>query len=181
MIVLFHHMLKMSLKCKSLSFLCYYNTCRKKYRSLIFHESNIQILISAMTSTSISLEITNAIKDCDNGYIEIRCVFNVELKSDFAIISLRRLEADVVSVSEGVVFGELANRSGVAVNSFLRDVSTSYLSIRIMSSVVKPLKDKGPYQCFLHDIDTSDQLIVKRFTLEMLNITGNTTTIFHVS
>ena len=140
-------------------------------------------LISAMTSTSISLEITNTIKDCDNGSIEIRCVFKGELNSDFAIISLRRLEADVVSVSEDVVFedSELANRSGVAVNSFIRDVGTSYLSIRIMSSVVKPLKDKGPYQCVLHDIDTSDQLIVKRSTLEMLNITGNTTTIFHVS
>ena len=61
-------------------------------------------LISAMTSTSISLEIINTIKDYDNGYIEIRCVFKGELKSDFAIISLRRLEADVVSVSEDVVF-----------------------------------------------------------------------------
>ena len=175
MIVLFHHMLKNVSKMKL--------PVISAHWSLVFMKVTYKYSISVMTSTSISLEITNTIKDCDNGYIEIRCVFKGELKSDFAIISLRRLEADIESVSEDVVFedSELANRSGVAVNSFIRDVGTSYLSIRIMSSVVKPLKDKGPYQCVLHDIDTSDQLIVKRSTLEMLNITGNTTTIFHVS
>ena len=37
----------------------------------------------------------------------------------------------------------LASRSGVVVNSSISDAGLSHMSIRIMSSVVKPQKDKG--------------------------------------
>ena len=98
---------------------------------------------------SISLEISNTIKDCDKGYTEIRCVVDGQSIREVFRIVLTRLDERVAYVSEDVVLvdTELANRSGVAVSSLIRDVGTSYLSIRIMGSVVKPLKDKGAYQC----------------------------------
>ena len=100
---------------------------------------------------SISLEISNTIEDCDKGYIEIRCVVNGQSITEVFIL-LTRLDERVAYVSEDVVLvdTELANRSGVVVSSLIRDVGTSYLSIRIMGSVVKPQKDKGPYQCLLY-------------------------------
>ena len=38
---------------------------------------------------------------------------------------------------------ELASRFGVVVTSSISDAGLSHMSIRIMSSVVKPQKDKG--------------------------------------
>lgn len=129
-----------------------------------------------MTSASISLEITNKFKDCDEGYIEIRCVVKGELVADIFSISLKRLDKEVAYVSYDIALEdtELANRSGVLVSSLIRDDGLSYLSIRIMGSVVKPLKDKGPYQCLLIGIDKKFGSLIERSTLEMLNITGNT-------
>ena len=122
---------------------------------------------------SISLEISNTIRDCDKGYMEISCIVDGQSIKEVFIL-LKRLDERVAYVSEDVVLvdTELANRSGVVVSSLIRDVGTSYLSIRIMGSVVKPLKYKGPYQCLLEGIDRKFGLIVERSTLELLNITG---------
>ena len=127
-------------------------------------------------STSISLEITNALHDCDNGYIEIRCVVNGGLLAEIREISLRALERNVAYFRSD---GELgykggANRSGVLVSSLIRDAGLSFLSIRIMGSMVKPQKDKGPYQCVLNSLDANYGFITEKSRLEMLNITGNT-------
>ncbi|XP_078322080.1 uncharacterized protein LOC111111067 [Crassostrea virginica] len=104
--------------------------------------------------TSISIEITNTLKgDCENGYIEFRCVVEhsrswvVEV---FSISLIKNYVENVVSVSkDGVLDDTLANRSGVAINSSFRqsNVGISYLIIRIMASEVKPEKDKGLYGC----------------------------------
>ena len=140
-----------------------------------FHENSIETFYYSNAVTLISLEITNSLKNCDNGYIDIRCVVKSELVAEIISISLKRQDKDFVSVSDHGVWEdtELINRSGVAVSSFIRDLSLSYLSIRIMSSVVKPLKDKGPYQCVLFRIDTNGGLIKEHSTLENLNISGN--------
>ena len=125
----------------------------------------------------ISLEITNTIKDCDKGYIEIRCVVDGQSITEVFEILLTRPGDLIAYVSVDVVLKdtELVNRSGVVVSSLIRDVGTSYLSIRIMGSVVKPLKDKGPYQCLLRGFDSKNGLTTQISTLEMLNITGNVT------
>ena len=60
----------------------------------------------------------------------------------------------------------LSYRSEVSVNSLISDVGLSYLSIRIMGSVVKPLKDKGPYQSCLEHFDVHKGLIIERSTLD---------------
>ena len=129
-----------------------------------------------MTSTSISLEITNTIKDCDNGYIEIRCIVKGDLVAEIISISLKTHDKDFVSVSDHDVWEdtdlELINRSGVSVMSLIRDVGLSYLSIRIISSVVYSQMDKGPYQCVLVGFDRNGGLFIERSTLEKLNITG---------
>ena len=129
-----------------------------------------------MTSASVSFEITNTLKDCDKGFIEIRCVVNGELVAKIIRISLLTLHENVAYVSNDIalVDTELATRSEVLVSSLIRDVGLSYLSIRIMGSVVKPLKDKGPYECILSGIHRQVGLFIERVTLEMLNITGNT-------
>ena len=129
-----------------------------------------------MKSTSISLEITNTLNDCDNGYIEIRCVVKGGLLAEIRAISLTALQRDVAYVrSDGVLWcKDLANRSGVLVSSLIRDVGLSFLSIRIMGSMVKPKKDKGPYQCVLNILDANYGFITEKSRLEMLNITGNT-------
>lgn len=141
--------------------------------------------ISAIASMSISLEITNTLQDCDNGYIEIRCVVKTDLVAEIVRLFLQRLDENVVIVKNGGVLKktELFNRSGVSVKSLIRDVGLSYLSIRIRSSVVNPKKDKGPYQCVSAGIDRFGGYIMERSTLEMLNITGtcNTTIIHFVS
>ena len=82
----------------------------------------------------ISLEITKTIKDCDKGYIEIRCVVNGQSITKVIQILLTRPDDHIAYVSEDVVLvdTELAYRSGVVVSSLIRDVGTSYLSIRIM-------------------------------------------------
>ena len=140
-----------------------------------------------MTLTSISLETTNPITNCDNGYIEIRCVINGELVAEIIEIELKRRDVYIVSVSRDVAFEgnvldyvstledtEIANRSGVVVSSLIRDVGVSYLSIRIMGSMLKPQKDKGPYQCELLGFDSNYGFIREDSRMEMLNITGNT-------
>ena len=102
-----------------------------------------------MTSASVSFEITNTLKDCDKGFIEIRCVVNGELVAKIIRISLLTLHENVAYVSNDIalVDTELATRSGVLVSSLIRDVGLSYLSIRIMGSVVKALKGEGAYEC----------------------------------
>ena len=147
--------------------------------------------ISAIASTSISLEITNTLKDCDNGYIEIRCVVKSDLvhEAEMIRISLKRLDEYIVFVGDGMRSvwknTELSNRSGVDVESFIRDVGLSYLSIRIRSSVVNPQKDEGSYHCVSEGFDRFGGFFIERSTLEMLNITGtctcNTTIIHFVS
>lgn len=126
---------------------------------------------------SISLEISNSIEDCDKGYTEIRCVVDGHSITEFFRIFLTRLDELVAYVSEDVVLKdtELVNRSGVVVSSLIREVGLSYLTIRIMGSVVKPVKDKGPYQCHLQGYDSHHGFIAEISTLEMLNITGNVT------
>ena len=113
--------------------------------------------ISALMSTSISLEITNTLDDCDNGYIEIRCVANGGLLhvAELRVISLRTLERDVAYFRSDGVSGrkELAKRSGVLVSSLIRDAGLSFLSIRVKGSMVIPQKDKGPYQCVFNSFD----------------------------
>ena len=53
----------------------------------------------------------------------------------------------------------LASRSGVVVNSSISDAGLSHMSIRIMSSVVNPQKDKGLYQYFLFGLNTFGGII----------------------
>ena len=138
-----------------------------------------------MMSPSISLEITNTLNDCDNGYIEIRCVIKSDLVAEIYRLFLQRLDENVVIVRDGGVLEktELSNRSGVSVKSLIRDVGLSYLSIRIRSSMVNPQKDEGPYQCVSVGFDINGGIFNERSTLEMLNITGtcNTTIIHFVS
>ena len=134
---------------------------------------------------SISLEISNTIKDCDKGYIEIRCVVNGQSITDVMIL-LARLNESVAYVSEDVVLvdTDLADRSGVVVSSLIRYVGSSYLSIRINGSVVKQLKDKGPYRCYFNGFDSDGGLISEFSTFEMLNRTGNlkfTFSVFNLS
>ena len=140
-----------------------------------------------MPLTSISLETTNVITctNCANGYIEIHCVVNGEQVAEIIEIELIRLDVSILSVSKTLALErndyvsnfedtELANRSGVVVSSLIRYGDVSYLSIRIMGSVVKPQKDKGPYQCVLRGFDTNYGFIREDPRREMLNITGNT-------
>ena len=135
---------------------------------------------------SISLELSNTLTDCDTGYIEIRCIIDSALVKEIISVSLKRYDVEVAfDLNESkllatlskdnnvLVDTEIANRSGVAVNSSISDDGLSYLSIRIIGSVVKPLMDKGPYQCFLMGFNTKYGLIIEDSALEMLNITGN--------
>lgn len=131
----------------------------------------------------ISLEINNTVADCDKGYIELCCAVNGELLSKIYTIQLKRFDGDdafVVIEYDGLVENpknvalvdtELANRSGVAVNSLINDTGLSYISIRIKSSVVNDQKDNGPYQCFLLGVDKENAATRNNSTLEMLNIT----------
>ncbi|XP_078322081.1 uncharacterized protein LOC111112324 [Crassostrea virginica] len=102
--------------------------------------------------TSISMEFTNTLKeDCENGYIEFRCVVTRTWRwvEELLSISLfnKRFEKLASVSKDGVLKDtELANRSGVAINSSISDVG-KYLIIRIMASEIKPKKDKGLYCC----------------------------------
>lgn len=49
-------------------------------------------LISAMSSTSISLEIMITLKNSDNRYVEIRCVVKGELVENVFRLSLKTLQ-----------------------------------------------------------------------------------------
>lgn len=127
---------------------------------------------------SISLEMTNTLTDCDKGYIDIRCDVVGESITEMSI-SLKRFERGVKSVVVQVkgdvvmMISEPANRTGVLVNFSISDGNISYLSIRIMSSMVNPLKDHGPYQCLLTGLDTSYGVVIKESSLKTLNYTGN--------
>ena len=78
-------------------------------------------------------------------------------------------------MDDGVFRGtELTNRPGVTVKSSISNVSLSYLSIRIISSVVKPTIDEGWYQCVVDGYDGKYGFSSEKTSLEMLNITGNT-------
>lgn len=69
---------------------------------------------------------------------------------------------------------ELANQSGLVINSSISDVGISYLIIRIIASEVKPEKDKGLYGCGSTGIAANrgrfKEISAPR---KMLNITGN--------
>ena len=123
----------------------------------------------------ISVEMNNTLTDCDKGYIDVRCTLDGYQTGKEFKISLIRSEKIIASASDGgVLYGiELTNRSGVTVKSSISNVSLSYLSIRIMSSVVKPTIDEGCYQCVVEGKDEKNGFIVNKTSLEMLNITGN--------
>ena len=123
----------------------------------------------------ISLEMTNTLTDCDKGYIDVRCAFNSnQLGENIKISLIRSKEIVSCALYDGVICGsELTNRPGVIVNSSISNVSLSYLSIRIMSSVVKPAIDEGLYQCAVDGFDRNNGIISYNTSLKMLNITGN--------
>ena len=124
--------------------------------------------------TPISLKLSNTLTDCENGYIEIRCIIDSALVKEIISVSVKRYNKGVLKGStelaeffkEGGTLKdtEIANRPGV---------SLSYLSIRIMGSEVKPLKDEGLYQCFLTAFDSNNGFMKANSTLKILNITGN--------
>ena len=125
------------------------------------------------------MEFTNTLKeDCENGYIEFRCVVTRTWRwvEELLSISLfnKRFEKLASVSKDGVLKDtELANRSGVAINSSISDVG-KYLIIRIMASEIKPKKDKGLYCCGA-TINISIQGLKTLITpWRMLNITGNT-------
>ena len=124
----------------------------------------------------ISLEINNTLADCNKGYIDVSCAVDSNQTGEIFKISLLRSKEIVASVlNGGLLYGtELTNRSGVTVKSSISNVSLSYLSISIMSSVVKPTIDQGSYQCVLESVDRNNGLISENTSPEMLNITGNT-------
>nr|XP_022296465.1 uncharacterized protein LOC111106195 [Crassostrea virginica] len=144
----------------------------------------IWLFLDNVAMASISLKLNNTLTDCENGYIEIRCIIDSTLVKEIISVSLRRFDGEDVSVlndskvlarlSKGnnvFVDTEIANRSGVGVISSISDSGLSNLSIRIMGSVVKPMKDSGLYQCCLMGFTTKYALIIENSTLEMLNIT----------
>ena len=123
----------------------------------------------------ISLEMNNTLTDCDQGYIDVRCtVDGYRTGKDFKISLLRSKITVASALDDGVFRGaELTNRPGVTVNSSISNVSLSYLSIRIMSSEVKPTIDEGWYQCVVDYYDGKKGFISEKTSLKMLNITGN--------
>lgn len=150
---------------------------------LDFHEINIKKnQFQQILQHQFHWRLPNTVKDCDNGYIKIWCVVNSEMVAEIISISLKRFDKNVAFVwfDGDLEDTEFSNRTGVDVSSLIRDVGVSYLSIRIMSSAIKPLKDKGPYRCFLQGFDTNGGFIRVHSTLEMLNITGNTKIIRYV-
>nr|XP_022305472.1 uncharacterized protein LOC111112324 [Crassostrea virginica] len=126
--------------------------------------------------TSISMEFTNTLKeDCENGYIEFRCVVTMTWRWVEELLSISLLKNSIenrVSVSrDGVLKDtELAYRSGVAINSSISDVD-KYLIIRIMASEIKPKKDKGLYCCGATVNITNQGLKIFITPWRMLNIT----------
>ena len=52
--------------------------------------------ISAMSSMSISLEITITLKNSDNGYVEIRWVVKGELVGNVFSLSLKKLHKNTI-------------------------------------------------------------------------------------
>ena len=123
----------------------------------------------------ISLEINNSLTDCGKGYFAVRCAVNSnQLGKNIKISLIRSKEIVAFGLDDGVVYcTELTNRSGVTVKSCICNVSLSYLSIRIMSSVVKPTIDEGSYQCAVDYYDGKNGFISENTSLEMLNVTSN--------
>ena len=131
--------------------------------------------------TLISLEFKFTRTDCEKGKVEIHCIVDSKLLSKIDSITLKRFNEDaamkwedlaVVSNGDVDVF-ENTNKSGVDVRGLISNASLSYLTISIMRAVFNPLKDKGPYKCSCVGFDKNDGLILKDYTREMLNITGN--------
>ena len=122
----------------------------------------------------ISLEIKNTLTDCDKGYLDVRCtVDGYQTGKKFKISLMRSREIVASALDDGVLYGtELANRSGVTVKSYGSNVSLSYLSIRIMRSVVKPAIDEGWYQCVVDGLGKNG-FFAEKTSLEMLNIAGD--------
>ena len=110
----------------------------------------------------ISLEINNTLTDCDKGYIAVRCAVNRnQLEKNIKISLIRSKEIVAFGLDDGVVYStELTNRSGVTVKSSISNVSLSYLSIRIMSSEVKPTIDEGWYQCVVDGYDGKKRILL---------------------
>ena len=123
----------------------------------------------------ISLEMNNTLTDCDKGYLDVRCTVDGYQTGKIIKISLLRSKKTLASaLDDGVFRGtELTNRPGVTVNSSIRNVSLSHLSIRIMSSVVKPTIDEGWYQCVVDYYVAINGFTSEKTSLKMLNITGN--------
>ena len=131
--------------------------------------------------TAISLKMNNTLTDCDKGYIELRCVVNGEFVTDISSISLNRKDANdskedklLAQVSKDSLFldSEFFKRPGVNLTP-IKNVNLSYLSVKIMGSVVNSLKDKWPYQCNVRGFDTNGGFFTKKSMPRMLNITGN--------
>ena len=122
----------------------------------------------------ISLEIKNTLTDCDRGYLDVRCTVDGYLTGkDFKISLVRSKEIVASALDDGVLYStELTNRSGVTVKSSISNFSLSYLSIRIMRSVIKPAIDEGWYQCVVDGLGKKG-FFAEKTSLEMLNITGN--------
>ena len=57
-------------------------------------------LISAMSSTSISMQIRITLKNIDSRYIEIRCVVKGKLVGNVFSLSLKSLHKNTTSVSK---------------------------------------------------------------------------------
>ena len=123
----------------------------------------------------ISLEMNKSSTYCDEGYSEIRCAVDGNLVLKISSILLTRSEEVVASVTGDNVlkYTNFTNRTGVTVKSLINIASVSYLSIRLMSSVVNHKKDEGPYYCLLLGQDTINGLVNERTSPKMLNITGN--------
>ena len=123
----------------------------------------------------ISLEMNKSSTDCDEGYSEIRCAVDGNLEVNISSILLIRSEEVVAAVSGDNVLKDtyFTNRHEVTVKSLINNASVSYLSIRLMSSVVKHKKDEGPYHCLLNGRNANNGLVYERTSPKMLNITGN--------
>lgn len=147
-----------------------------------FLQTSINFLLTVM---SISMEISNTLKeDCENGYIEFRCVVTRTWRWVEELLSISLIKNRIknrVSVSKDGVLKdtELAYLSGVAINSSISDVG-KYLIIRIMASEIKPKRDKGLYCCGSTVNITNQGLKIFITPWRMLNITGNTKIIQYV-
>ena len=125
--------------------------------------------------TLISLEINKSFTDCDEGYSEIRCAVDGNLVVKISSILLIRSKEVVAALSGDNVLKDtnFTNRTGVTVKYLISNTTVSYLSIRIMSSVVNHTKDEGFYYCLLQGRTADNGFFRDTTSKKMLNITGN--------